>query len=66
MKKLQIIVEKVLEHHVDDNLVSDEARKKIAADIVDLYLQTPVEVYPTEELLKNGITNFYKEKHDDN
>ena len=58
--KLQIIVENVLEHHFDDNLVSQVARKKIAEDIVDLYLQTPVESYPTEELLKEGINNFYK------
>jgi hypothetical protein len=60
--KLQIIVEHVLEHHVDDNLVSEEARKKIAEDIVSLFLSTPVESYPTEELLKKGIVNFYKEK----
>lgn len=49
-KKLQIIIEEVLSHYIDANLLSEQARKQIAKEIVDLYTDD----ITSDELLKTA------------
>jgi len=58
--KLQLIIERVLAHHLDANIVSDEARSKIAKDISEIYFSSSQFLIP--EGVPEEIADFYERK----
>jgi len=62
--KLQLIVENVLKHYLDANIVSEEARNRIAQDVSEIYFSSPM--FLVAEGVNEEITNFYEGKKDDN
>lgn len=61
--KLQLIIEGVLAHHLDANIVSDEARSKIAKDISEIYFSSSQFLMP--EGVNEEVIDFYDRKKDD-
>ncbi len=65
---LQSVIDKVLLHHLDDNLVSEEARKRIAQDICDIYLahknynENILLPASLEEISEKAVVDFYKNR----
>ncbi|GJQ43769.1 MAG: hypothetical protein JETCAE03_32670 [Ignavibacteriaceae bacterium] len=65
---LQSVIDKVLLHHLDDNLVSEEARKRIAQDICAIYLtdknynENILLPASLEEISEKAVIDFYKNR----
>ena len=60
--KLQLIVENVLKHYLDANIVSEEARNRIAQDVSEIYFGSPMFLIPEKDNINDEVINFYKEK----
>jgi len=59
--KLSMIIENVLSHYFDANMVSQEARSRISQDIVQLYF-SPSPMFTDNQHINEEIAKFYEER----